>query len=182
MKTRTTFATATVLLGGLILLGAFDWEPARGQNHPPGGLGSSGGTGMTGFFYPRATPSQIRNRKLRDALKSLRTAKTVEAKTKAKEAVTKLLKEQFDADLKQREKEIANIEARIRQLRSVLEKRRTARDEIIQLQLKVIVNEAEGLGFPKQSTGTGGGSVNRLELLGIPGTGSGGSFSPRTSR
>lgn len=146
MKTRTTFATVAVILAGLVLLGTFDREPVRGQDlgAAPGGVGTSG--------YRTATPSQIRNRKLRSALQSLRTAKTAEAKAKAKDAVSNLLKEQFDADLKQREKEIANVEARIQQLRDILDKRRTARDEIIQLQLKVIVNEAEGLGFPKQST------------------------------
>jgi len=36
----------------------------------------------------------------------------------------------------------------VKKLRDQIEKRKKARDEIINLRLKTIVNEAEGLGFP----------------------------------
>jgi hypothetical protein len=55
--------------------------------------------------------------------------------------------ESFDQDMKNREAELAKLEARLTKLRAQLERRRTAKDEITQLQVKVLINDAEGLGF-----------------------------------
>ena len=53
----------------------------------------------------------------------------------------------FDEDLKNRETELTKLEERLTKLRAQLDRRRKAKAEIIQLQIKVMVNEAEGLGF-----------------------------------
>jgi len=53
----------------------------------------------------------------------------------------------FDEDMKGREAELARLEERLAKLRNQLERRRRAKDEIIKLQLKVMLNEADGLGF-----------------------------------
>ena len=112
----------------------------------PGPAAGAGGYGGA------ISPWYARYNKLRRAIKILRTAKGAAAKEKATVNLSKLLKDQFDTDLKQREKEIASIEARVKQLRSILGKRRDARNEIIELQVKVLVNEAKGLGFPAAAT------------------------------
>jgi hypothetical protein len=67
----------------------------------------------------------------------------------------------FDDDLKARETELAKLEERLRKLRTQLDRRRKAKSEIIDLQLKVLINEAEGLGFsgalfPARGTAFGG--------------------------
>jgi len=74
-------------------------------------------------------------------------AKKAELTKQLEAAVTKY----FDTDLQGRETELAKIEERVKKLRAQLDRRRTAKAEIIQLQLKVLANEAEGLGF---STGS----------------------------
>lgn len=57
----------------------------------------------------------------------------------------------FDQDMQQREGDLTSLEERVKKLRSQLDRRRKAKDDIIQLQIKVLVNEAEGLGFSRQS-------------------------------
>ena len=49
--------------------------------------------------------------------------------------------------MSEREKELAKIEERLTNLRELLERRRTKKQEILDLQAKVALNEAEGLGF-----------------------------------
>jgi hypothetical protein len=70
----------------------------------------------------------------------------------AKEAAVKelsgLLEKSFDRDLDRREKQISQVEERIKRLRDQIERRKTAKKEILNLRLQTMVNEAEGLGFP----------------------------------
>jgi hypothetical protein len=53
----------------------------------------------------------------------------------------------FDEDMTARETELTKLTERLMKLRSQLDRRRKAKDEIIRFQIKVMVNEAEGLGF-----------------------------------
>ena len=53
----------------------------------------------------------------------------------------------FDEDLKIRESQLSKLEERITNLRSQLERRRKAKGEITQLQTKVLINDADGLGL-----------------------------------
>jgi len=55
--------------------------------------------------------------------------------------------ESFDEDLKDREGEISKLEERLTKLRTLLERRRKAKSDIVQLEVKVLTNEADGLGF-----------------------------------
>src|SRR6202035_763882 len=69
-----------------------------------------------------------------------------------KEAATKEVMQQleksFTHDLERREQEVSDIESRVKKLRDQIDKRRKAKDEIISLRLKTIINETQGLGFP----------------------------------
>jgi hypothetical protein len=58
-----------------------------------------------------------------------------------------LLEQSFGRDLEHREQEVAEIESRVKKLREQIERRKKAKDEIVGLRLKTIVNEIEGLGF-----------------------------------
>ena len=57
----------------------------------------------------------------------------------------------FDEDLKIRESQLSKLEERVTNLRSQLERRRKAKGEITQLQTKVLINDADGLGFSSAS-------------------------------
>jgi hypothetical protein len=81
-------------------------------------------------------------------------AKKADLTKKLESAVT----QSFDEDMKARETELTKLEERLKKLKDQLERRRKAKTDIIQLQLKVLANEAAGLGFTRTSSfdeGTG---------------------------
>lgn len=177
---RSTLLPLTVLLVALTLGGIYGWQSAEGQTRTvqPAAVdaysrsvtfaqNANGSTAGRTRYSSRLTMRA----KLIKAVKALQNAKDDKQKDRAKSDLTKVLNSVFDADLKQREKEIADVEARIKKLKATLDKRRTARDRIIDLQIKVLVNEADGLGFPSR---TGSRSV-------IPGMNPFSSFSNRNS-
>lgn len=53
----------------------------------------------------------------------------------------------FEEDMEIRKRELADIETRLEKLRAQLERRRAKKDEIVDLQVRVAINEADGLGF-----------------------------------
>jgi hypothetical protein len=93
---------------------------------------------------------------VRRATEGLRGAQNESDKTAAMRQLTQVLNEYFEADLKWRTNELAQIEERVRTLREQLDRRREKKQEIIDLQIKVAQNEADGLGFFGV---TGGGST-----------------------
>lgn len=78
----------------------------------------------------------------------LKKAENEAARKVATDVIQQCLVKQFEQDLVQREKELTAVEERLKTLRQQLEKRKQAKDEIITLRLKTIINNAEGLGFP----------------------------------
>ena len=84
---------------------------------------------------------------IRAAAEAVRDAKGDDAKAAAQKKLTELLSKVYDDDMVQREKELTQIEERLAKLRELLSRRRTKKQEIIELQSKVALNEAEGLGF-----------------------------------
>lgn len=91
--------------------------------------------------------------KLRAAIEALKNSQSDAEKKKAADIIQEQLKSQFERDLKQREKELATVEDRVRKLREQLDKRKAAQGDIINLRLQTLVNEANGLGFPASSFG-----------------------------
>jgi hypothetical protein len=89
---------------------------------------------------------------IREAAVQVRDAKDETARTAASAELTKLLDEYFEADVKNREQELADVAARLQKLQQQLDRRRAKKQEIIDLQLKVALNEADGLGFFGQPT------------------------------
>jgi hypothetical protein len=82
-----------------------------------------------------------------EAAAALRDAADDEAKADAKAKLSELLNKYFEDDMKRRQDELTKIEARLKKLRNLLDKRREKQREIIDLQMKVLQNEADGLGF-----------------------------------
>jgi seryl-tRNA synthetase len=85
---------------------------------------------------------------LGQAVEKLKSAKNDADKTSATNQISQVLEKWFKRDLQRRENQISEIETRVKKLRDQIEKRKKAKDEIINLRLKTIVNEADGLGFP----------------------------------
>jgi hypothetical protein len=114
-----------------------------------GGVGSGSGAARLysrllrrgGTMPFEATPA------FQEAVEKLRSAKAGPEKEAAKKELLELLEQSFTRDLEHREKEVAEIELRVKKLREQIERRKKAKDEIVGLRLKTIVNETEGLGF-----------------------------------
>jgi hypothetical protein len=86
---------------------------------------------------------------LRQGIGKLKSAKNDTEKAALTKQISQLLDKSFERDMQRREKQISDVEARIKKLRDQIEKRKKAKDDIISLRLKTIVNEADGLGFPE---------------------------------
>ena len=87
---------------------------------------------------------------IRQAAAQVRDAKDDAARAAATADLTKLMDQYFEADIRVREQELADIQARLEKLRAQLDRRRQKKSEIIDLQVKVATNEADGLGFYSQ--------------------------------
>jgi hypothetical protein len=85
--------------------------------------------------------------KIRAAAEAVRDAKDSKEKEDAQKKLADLLSKSYDEDMANREKELAQVEERLKKLRDLLERRRAKKQEIVELQTKVALNEAEGLGF-----------------------------------
>ena len=96
-------------------------------------------------------PNSTEMVEIRRVMDELRHTEDATKKTNLTKQLESAVTKCFDADLKSRETELSKIEERVKKLRTQLDRRRAARSDIIQLQLKVLANDAEGLGF---STGT----------------------------
>ena len=114
---------------------------------------------------------------IRSAAEAVRDAKNDEDKITAQTKLTDLLGKYFDDDMSLREKELAKIEERLTKLRELLELRRDKKEDILDLQAKVALNEALGLGFYNTDTqmkGVGSGfgramSSSRNPWIDVPG-------------
>jgi hypothetical protein len=84
---------------------------------------------------------------IRQAAEAVRVAKDDEAKATAEKKLDDILSKYFDEDMARRESELTKIEERLIKLRDLHNRRRAKKQEILELQTKVALNEAEGLGF-----------------------------------
>lgn len=84
---------------------------------------------------------------LQELAAAVRGAKDDAARAAATELMQKTLNETFDADMKRREQELTKLEERLKVLRQQMTRRQAKKGEIIELQSRVLLNEADGLGF-----------------------------------
>jgi hypothetical protein len=103
-------------------------------------------SGEIPFFYGARTGTNVTSA-IRKAAGAVRDAKGDEAKSDAQKKLAEVLSKSYDDDMVGREHELKQIEERLAKLRDLLERRRAKKQEIIDLQTKVALNEAEGLGF-----------------------------------
>jgi hypothetical protein len=115
------------------------------------------GKGGSAFFTSGNSGANVTSA-IRKAAEAVRDAKGDEAKSDAEKKLAELLSKSYDDDMVQREHELKQIEERLTKLRGLLDRRRTKKQEIIDLQTKVALNEAEGLGFYDNDRPTKGNS------------------------
>lgn len=84
---------------------------------------------------------------IRAAAEALRDAEGEAEQTATQAKLNELLSQYFEQDMVRRQAELEDIEKRLSKLREQLDRRRAKKEEIIDLQMKVLVNEADGLGF-----------------------------------
>jgi len=151
MKKRLILVTLLSAVSALIFV-------QTGWSQPPPGIsaGRAAGApanragvsipmrGVLEYRLPAATEEEIG--RLIGELGEADDAKKAELTKQLEAAVAK----QFDRDMENRETDLTKLEERLNKLRAQLDRRRKAKTDIIQLQVKVLVNEAEGLGFGGQ--------------------------------
>jgi hypothetical protein len=155
MKSKSWIALVTfalVVSGGLA--GATtSWAQEEGglttklyKRSVEGGGGMAMATPGTG---PAVDPRIAAMREITAAAAAFRDATGDEAKSAVRGKLVALLDKYFDEDMKSREAELAKVEERVKKLRALFDKRAGKKQEIIDLQVKVLENEADGLGFFK---------------------------------
>lgn len=99
------------------------------------------------FKFVIATGGPEGHSEVRQAAEAVRDAKDDNEKEKAESKLRELLEDSFDADMSRRKESLIEMEDRLKKLQRQLERRREKMEEIVDLQMKVLVNEADGLGF-----------------------------------
>jgi len=124
----------------------------------PQGQPLGGGFGLAPAAKPKAT-------KLQEASEQLKQADGVDARKEAQAKLSSVVNSIFDEDLKRRESEVDDIRDRVSKLKALIDKRKESEDRIVDLQFRIQVNEAAGLGFPVKQK-----SRSRTPNAGTPGS------------
>lgn len=88
---------------------------------------------------------------LEQQIEYLRKAKTDEQRATAQQRIKKILSDQYDSYLQNSSNELAALEARLKALRDKLQSRKDARDELVGKELRRVIGEAQGNGWPRQT-------------------------------
>ncbi len=140
--------------------------PAGVPPAPPSGVVIMGGGGAAvpysvpagaGFVSTYHAASPERQRLSTEMTKAQQEEQTLTGKyaattneperAKLKESLAKVLDQQFDLQQKMRKEELEPIEARVKRLRELIDKRAQARKTIVEKRLEQILREAEGMGW-----------------------------------
>jgi len=117
-------------------------DPALGAPEKPG----SGRFGPANLVNVVGREGRIAQQ-AEQVARSIGAAKSDAEKDKLKSQLSEILEKQFDFRQRRHESEIAELEAQVRRLRELVQKRQENRREIIAKRLDVIVRDAEGLGW-----------------------------------
>ena len=148
MNFRSTFVGLVALaVAGCTCTAVFSQAPVPGANaattfEPE--LGASIWAPGAGVRPPSNPSGCVCEKQLR----RFATQREMKKRTAARKKLTELIDKYFDEDMVQRQKELAQLEQRLAKLREQLDRRRTKKQDIVDLQMKKsLLNEADGLGF-----------------------------------
>ena len=99
------------------------------------------------FAYSYSAEENNLSRQAEQFAQQLAAAKSDSDRDKIKGQLTELLEKQFDQRQKRHEDEIKQLEAQIKKLKDLVDKRQENRREIISARLNQIVKESQGLGW-----------------------------------
>ena len=99
------------------------------------------------FAYSYSAEENNLSRQAEQLGQQLAAAKSDSDRDKIKGQLTELLEKQFDQRQKRHEDEIKQLEAQIKKLKDLVDKRQENRREIISARLNQIVKESQGLGW-----------------------------------
>lgn len=102
------------------------------------------------FAFPGGFPFGGTSPEIAEAAGKVRDAENESDKAEATKQLTEIVGKSFEDDLKRRERELAAITERVERLQAQLDRRRGKKQEIVDLQVKVAINDADGLGFYSQ--------------------------------
>ena len=113
--------------------------------------GGPDGWAVTQFIQPSDSPLQQSNVEFDRQISAL-TSRYGEIdddaeRQKAKTELAEMLGKQFEVQQQIREEEVGQLEARVKKLRALIDKRKDARQSIIEKRLDQLLREAEGLGW-----------------------------------
>ena len=97
---------------------------------------------------------QLSSSDIRKAAEAVRDAEGDDAKEKAEAHLRRLLSKRFEADMEQRQAALEEMVQRLEKLKEQFSERKEKMDDIVDLQIKVLVNEADGLGFMSNAPST----------------------------
>lgn len=104
-------------------------------------------TGHGGHFGANFAVRDSDWSKVEKLANALGDAKDEKEKTAISDKLKSAVDKCFEEDMKSREGELKKLQQRLDKLKAQLDRRRKAKDEIVQLEVKVLQNEAAGLGF-----------------------------------
>ena len=121
-----------------------------------------------------ARPTQAMTREeiaeMQAALEQLKSSDTdLDTQNAARNKLVELLSKEFDEDLEQRAKQVAELEKQIVTLKEQIEKRRGAKSRLVELRIELLMNEAQGLGFPQAWNGPFVRQTDTLIYQNVPG-------------
>ncbi len=138
MNLRLAFLTTVVVaLSAWVVSAQVPVEKTPILPKQPGGFPRD-----TGVRWQEAEAGQ----QTEDLVRQLRTAEG-DKKEEIKTKLTDLLNKQFDLRQQRHQEEIKALEAQVRRLKGLVEKRQENRREIISKRLDQLVRDAEGLGW-----------------------------------
>lgn len=142
------------VVGGLtfVTVLAFGGRPSSAQfrsGNPqvPYGVVMGNGVVMENPDDPAVKAKTEASQGMAKAMAEFRRAPGGDAKAAAQKKLLEALAKYFDADMKAREANLQKVEAQVKTLRSQFDKRASKKQEILDLQMKLLENETEGLGF-----------------------------------
>jgi hypothetical protein len=125
---------------------------------------------VSGYSTPAQFNSPLHESALlvQQAQQALANARSDEEREGAQANLRKALNLQFDADMEQREKELEGIRERLTEMTRLLEKRSAAKEQIVELRLQVLAQDADGLGWASAAGRWPGNAGPGVQLPGLP--------------
>lgn len=102
---------------------------------------------------PVMMPSRRAGNDLQKALRAFASAESDDDKSGAKKKVKSELEKQYDAFLERDQARVDKLFDRLKKLEEQLEKRKAAKDRLVELKLEMLISQAEGLGWPSDNSG-----------------------------